>query len=185
MKHHLQTLSILLHQENMESAKDYIDKVSRYINKNSLIFTSTNQMLEIIINEKYLEAKKLGISIEMKCKDVTLNYINDIDIIAIFANVLDNAIEAASISDNEKKVAVSLIERNDYIIFEVINTYGNKLQIKNNNLQSTKKDHLGLGLISVRKAVKRYDGLVKQDYDNDIFKMTIFFPVKNGISNNI
>lgn len=185
MKHHLQTLSILLHQGNIENAKNYIDQVSGYINKNSLIFTSTNQMLEIVFNEKYLEAKKLGISIEMKCKAVALDYINDIDIIAIFANVLDNAIEAASISENEKKVAVSLVERNYYIIFEVVNTYGNKLQKKKNNLQSTKKGHLGFGLISVNKAVKRYGGLVKQDYDNDFFKMTIFFPVKNDILSNI
>lgn len=178
MKHHLQTLSILLHQGNIENAKDYIDKVSGSINKSSLIFTSTNQMLEIVMNEKFLEAKKLGISMEMKCRDVALDYINDIDIIAIFGNVLDNAIEAASISDNEKKISVSLAERNFYVIFEVINTFGNKLQKKNNHLQSTKKGHLGFGLISVNKTVKRYGGLVKQDYENDIFKMTIFFPAK-------
>lgn len=185
MKHHLQTLSILLYQGNHEKAKEYIGQVSGDINKSSLIFTSTNQMLEIVLNEKYSEARKLGIDIEMNCADVALDHINDIDIIIIFANILDNAIEAASLSYHEKKIAVSLAERNYYIIFETINTYGNQLLVQNGNLRSTKKGHSGLGIVSVNKTVKRYGGILKRDYDDTIFKMTVFLPVEKVVLNNI
>lgn len=50
-------------------------------------YYSANRMLNIILNEKLDQAKKMGIAVQASVGDVDLSDIRDIDLTAVFANL--------------------------------------------------------------------------------------------------
>ncbi len=183
-KHHLQTLAILLYQNQVDKAKVYIQSFSDYMNENTFAFRSTSQILEIIINEKYLEAKAKGIRMELDCEDFSMNRVDDVDMITIFANVLDNAIEAVEVLETERYIEVKLARKEHYIVFEVVNPYDGRVEEENHRFRTTKPGHDGLGIRSVRKTVTKYSGMVQMDYEGGIFTTTVLLPVRNCMMDN-
>ncbi len=175
MKHHLQTISILLYQGKREEVQEYIDQFASNMNENAMVYHCSNAILEIVINEKYLEATNQGIGMELRCEDAGLEYIDDVDVIAIFANVLDNAIEAASMLEGERKICVTLLERQDGVLFQVMNQYRGKVLNVGGKLRTTKRGHEGWGIASIRKTVERYGGTMQISYDDMIFTITVRF----------
>ena len=180
INNHLQTLYILSVQDNKgvkEYLKTYISTMSEY----SLYFKSDNQMLEIVINEKYIEARDKNINFEVECENTNLMFLEDIDIVTIFCNLLDNAIEANDNILKDKFIKVIITERDNYNVIQIINSFSNSVTVKKNRIITTKKGHLGLGLTSVKKSVEKYSGLLTFETEDDKFTIALLFPFNQNI----
>ena len=57
-------------------------------------FQCSNKILSVIMSQKISEAENLSIKVETKIEDILFEFVNDLDLTAIFANLWDNAIEA-------------------------------------------------------------------------------------------
>ena len=57
-------------------------------------YYSSNRMLNIICNDKLSLARHPAVAISVEIGDVDFSDLRDIDITTIFANLLDNALEA-------------------------------------------------------------------------------------------
>ena len=74
------------------------------------------------------------------------------DITTIFANLLDNAIEAIGSEGQEPRfLKISVKEAKDFLIIHVAKSMG--------NVQKQEKKHEGLGLGNVKEAVEKYEGI--------------------------
>lgn len=183
IKNHLQTISILNEQKKYNIIEDYLKKYLESIQEYSLYFHSSHSMFEIVINEKYSEAKKLNINFEIEYEDIDFRFIEDMDIVSIFANVLDNAIEANEDISKNRYVYIKVTNNSNYCVFQIENPYYELLYNSNYILKSTKRNHDGLGITSIRKAVEKYNGMVTYKTQNDTFKLTIMIPlnIENGV----
>ena len=74
--------------------------------------------------------------------DVKLTGIKDLDITTIFANLLDNAIEAAREIKNDAYIDLKMDYFNEFIVVSIRNSMGES--------ESTKEGHMGIGLENVR-----------------------------------
>lgn len=175
INNHLQTLYILSEQDNKgvkEYLKTYLSTMSEY----SLYFKSDNQMLEIVINEKYIEAKNKNINFVVECKNSNLMFLEDTDIVTIFCNLLDNAIEATEKITKDKLIKITITEKSNYAVIQIVNSFLNSVTIKKDKLVTTKKGHLGLGLTSVKKSVEKYSGVLTYEIEENNFTISILFP---------
>lgn len=99
------------------------------------------------------------------------------DIALILANALDNAIEATEkISDNAQKVInLSILNRGNHLKIEVTNPISKPIDIRNNNIYSTKqnKDEHGFGLRNIQSLARKNNGEMFVSCTDTKFKLVV------------
>lgn len=88
------------------------------------------------------------------------------DITALFDNLLENAFEAAVLSE-EKQIDFSVYIRNrNFQIIRLVNSCSYKPEIIEGKLRSKKKAPLhGIGTKSIKRVVRKYDGEVDMNFN--------------------
>lgn len=110
--------------------------------------------------------------------------IETFDIITIFSNALDNAIEACSELAEHACIECSSMLRGDYVYFRISNPYKKIKTDKGNNLITTKSDFEshGYGLKNINDTINKkiYDGSLKITHENNIFTLEIRMKYQNS-----
>ena len=117
VKNHIQALGKLYEEGQTEEAEKYKEEVFHLLNQNNHTWYTENRMLNIILNEKLRDAR-LELDIEENC----LDRIREIDITTIFANLLDNAIEAIGKEEGEKYLKVLAKREKEFLMIQVENS---------------------------------------------------------------
>ena len=165
IRNHLHALE---QSAKMEDSR-YFEDVHGMLNSLGLKFYSENKMLNIILNDKL---KKLSPEqVECNLGGVSLDFVSDMDITTIFANLLDNEVEARDGNpDFWAKIRGEQIQD-----FTVIKIWNPALRTYEPG-QSGKTGHEGIGLSNVRQAMRRYHGELKIECKDNIFSVTLVFP---------
>lgn len=165
IRNHLHALE---QSAKMEDSR-YFEDVHGMLNSLGLKFYSENKMLNIILNDKL---KKFSPEqVECSLGGVSLDFVSDMDMTTIFANLLDNAVEAR---DGNPGFWVKI--RGEQIQdFTVIKIWNPALRTYEPG-QSGKTGHEGIGLSNVRQAMGRYHGELKIECKDNIFSVTLVFP---------
>lgn len=112
---------------------------------------------------------------------MNFDFMKDIDIISIFSNLLNNAIEGSETSE-KKLIYVNIYKMNNNFVIIKIENSCDKQPIEENGFYKTTKisqgEH-GIGLKSVVNALKQYNGDLRMEYDSGekIFSSMIMMSV--------
>ncbi|MFU0824763.1 sensor histidine kinase [Clostridium sp.] len=180
IENHLICIRECVEREDLESAKRYIDDLLKgedYFKTDTSI-DSGNIVIDALLNYKNSIMKQSGIKMFTHIEIPYDLKFNDADICVILGNCLDNSIEAVCKIDDEsmRVINVEIIYRKGILLIKISNPYTGALRKdKQGNYVTTKTDaeNHGIGLNSVKKAVKKYDGLVSILTDNNIFTVQI------------
>lgn len=162
---------------------DYLEKSKNTIKQFENILDTGSEILDILLWEKYNESNRLGIELESVVEKIDLNFIEDMDICSIVGNVLDNAIEASSEVDRNllPEICLRIGKINNFVIIKVENDcIGNSRKKGKDNIFKTTKNESnmhGIGLHSVKRAVKKYDGNCEFECIGDKFIVEILIPI--------
>ena len=178
-KNHLLTVRGML--ESDEKAKLYVDELLQASYEKAQYSHCGNSVVDSIINCKFTQAKKLGIDFTHRVMLSSEIYISSIDICAVLANQLDNALEAcAKLPENdEKKIRVEIWQKEAFVFFKVTNTCRENPFNSKRQLVSTKNDPTGLhgyGVKNITKTAESYGGTVKSDYIDGMFVSVAMLP---------
>lgn len=176
IRNHLQSIERLY--ENMEEdlAKKYTNDIHLMLNELNQKYYTSNKILNIILNDKYQIIKNSNIDFDCKIGEINLDFMREIDITTIFANLLDNSIEAVKKVEGNGYIKFHINKFNDFIVINIINSMKEKPIIKNKKIKSTKDNHDGLGLENIRKTLEKYEGSLVIDFNNHEFKVNIVIP---------
>lgn len=172
MKNHLQAVEQLYEGENQEAGDQYVKKLYHMINILGEKYYSSNRMLNIILNEKLSQAQNLGIRVTAEVGDADFDDLENMDITVIFANLLDNAIEAAG-NTEEPWLELKIDAVNDFRVIRLRNSRSDSPAC-----QSEKQGHMGLGLVNVKHALDRYHGSMETCATEKEFSISIMMPGK-------
>lgn len=179
-KNHLNAIYGVLQVGDYDQIKDlvkgYIQNVS---NEDHLIELSkiNNQLIRALIYSKISYATSIGINfkyyIKSSLKDIN---VSDSELVIIISNLLNNAIEASSESD-DKYVELTLSKKNNKYDIMVKNSVNNGYFINVSEMfnygYSSKGDERGVGLYNVKNIVQNNGGEILIDIDEDIFTIEI------------
>lgn len=135
---------------------------------------SGNEVLNAILTERALKADAQGIDMSIFVENfLKVDFISDVDMILMFGNLLDNALEAAGkCQAGRRTIDVKLFMGNQYILVLYIeNTFEDAAPRDGERLITTKKDHLlhGLGIGIVRKLAEKHGGNLILEEKGDLF----------------
>lgn len=177
INNHLMTVSEL-YTVDKEEAKEYIKNIKQVITPMQSYFDTGSSIADIIFNEKYQYARDLNVDMEVRIEKGCLNHIKNIQLCAILSNALDNAIEACKQQNSNRVIQVKALVNSQGTILTFENPY-TKLNIsKNSYFHTTKEDklHHGIGLLSIKEAVKYCMGEMHIELENDKFLLIVLIP---------
>ncbi len=177
IKNHLLQIRYL---EDVGEIHKYLDEVIKNVEKISYVRISSNKMLNLIISKYSAICEKKRISFSVNVDMANLSYVDDVDLSALFNNLLDNAVEAAEASEGGF-IELNIFSKNSRFDGVIIrNTSVNAPKHIDTELISSKKDKIfhGLGVNIVKQTLKKYEAVYQWNYDkkNKQFEACIVFP---------
>lgn len=177
MKNHMQSMLYLVKDEKFDELRQYIEAISRSVEQIDAELHCGNSLADAICNEKNQLAAMKGISVEIEGRMPEETKIEPVDICTIFANALDNAIEAQDSEKLQRKwIKLEISCQGEILFLHFTNSVDST---KSHCMKTTKKDKInhGFGLQNIRLAVERYNGEMNAEvYEKDaesIFSLEI------------
>ncbi|WP_438573789.1 GHKL domain-containing protein [Clostridium sp.] len=179
INNHITNINAL--QNNNEEVNKYINSINEEINRFENINDSGNILLNTILYEKNEQCKKYNINFTYDINFSKCDFMEMIDVTSIFSNLLDNGIEACNkIDDKEKRyinIRGTIVKK--YFVVKCENSKINNINIKNNKLLTDKKDKYlhGIGIQSIKSSIKKYNGDLEINIEDDKFIAMIYIPI--------
>ena len=168
IKNHLQVI------EKANRYQTYRKDIEKHLDQCKQAFYSSNTILEILINNKIQEALKYHIHFQIHYDGCLFSTLSEYDLVSIFSNLLDNAIQATKKCPN-KSITMNIGKNHNYTMIQISNPYQTINMQQNSTLKSTKPNHQGVGLSNVQTIVDQNEGHMQIHTENQIFKVTILF----------
>lgn len=154
-----------------------LDSVEEDLEEYGQYYESGNAILNVILKEKIKAAKDKDIDLQVDVDFTEGGFMEDRDIVTIFGNALDNAMEASQkLSAEERMITVKARKARNmlFIVFE-----NNMAEDWNPDLHTTKKDEFlhGFGIVNMKESVERYDGSCVIDTEKKRFLVRILIPI--------
>lgn len=177
LKHHLLALDTL-QSKNTEEMKEYMDYINEQISRSKYYHSTGNSVVDVILQEKLEKAEQKGIEVDARVEDNTLQRYPTVCLCPIFANALDNAIEASGKLQGKGLIRLKLVAQKAGISLLIENTFSGKRLKKQGRFITTKEDKInhGIGLHSIQKAVLQCNGSLVIEADESLFSLFILLP---------
>ncbi len=166
IKEHIETLSSLIEEDN-KAAQRYIQSISGEIARTQFIEYSDNKILNILLSKKKKECQEKGINFFIDPIQARLQFLNDMDTVTIFSNLINNAAESC-IRSKDKKIYLNIHTANEnFVIIKIENTSDIRPVVINGRLKTHKDNSKlhGIGMNSITRALEAYDGALAWEYN--------------------
>lgn len=178
LKHQIQ---LIRNEHNIEKKNQYLNALEQDIKAFELQYHTGNDILDTVLSSKAQTILKNNINFTCVAEGKALDFMSLLDLVSLFGNALDNAIESVvQIKDKDKRVIKLTIHKKDtFLLIRFENYYETSLRQTEHGFLTTKKDTLthGYGLKSIKAVVDKYDGELSIDTINNWFKLFILFPL--------
>ena len=144
---------------NRDSSNNLKNQLYTVLDKGKIKYHTSSEILDVILMDKENVASKAGIEFIFKMEILDISFISEIDIITIFGNLYDNAIEANEEIKKDKYIKTALYKMGEMLIIRIENSCTNQLEYNDKKIKSTKKNHFGIGLYNVKETVEKYKGI--------------------------
>lgn len=178
MKQHFIVLIELLAKEDNQKAIEYLGKLINIEPLSKLGISRTdNIVVDSLVNAKYAVAIKEQIKFEIDIHIPMQLPFRSADLCILLGNILDNAIEASMMLDQERRYIKFFMKyEGNTLIITAINAYnGELLKNRSGKIITNKGDssNHGIGLESVKKVTRKYHGSVVIEPDTQKFIIKI------------
>ncbi len=180
LKHQIRAMHAMFGEEKA----DYLDELEQSVRIYDAIAKTGNEVLDTVLTEKSLVCEASQIQCHCVADGQLLDFMDPVDLYAIFANALDNAIEhVRCIQDKERRIIDVLVyAENKLLAIQVSNPVQSAPRFGADGLPVSTKSgdgpH-GYGLKSVRHAVQKYGGFLTVKVEDGCFHLRILLPVKS------
>lgn len=177
----------LKHQINILKTQSYTGKSTRYLEKMEREIRvyetqnkTGNQILDAVLTNKAMICQNKEIELKFIVDGEALSFMDDMDVSALFGNMLDNAIESAEKQQEKQKRLIWLYvtREKQFVRIRTENYCDEKIHFKNGMPVTTKKDRQlhGYGMKSIKSTVEKYHGSVVAAQENNWFELKILLP---------
>ena len=160
---HMMCVISMLEEESFSDAENYIRSLTNKFNETVPLYKTGNYIANSILSDKTQECKYKGIIFKFTGVIPEKN-LNPLELCTILSNSMDNAIEACvKVSGVPTQIRMTSDFKNNYWYMKIANTSDSDIEIKNNNVLTTKNDssNHGFGLQNIKDVVNKHKGEFK------------------------
>jgi hypothetical protein len=173
-------INLLKTQAYVGKSTSYLEKMEREIRVYETQNKTGNQILDAVLTNKAMICQNKEIELKFIVDGGALSFMEDMDVSALFGNMLDNAIESAEKQQEKQKRLIWLYvtKEKQFVRIRTENYCDEKVRFKNGMPVTTKKDRRlhGYGMKSIKSTVEKYHGSVVAAQENNWFELKILLP---------
>lgn len=169
MKRHLQVISSMGETEKV-MREEYANKLLEEIEDIQRQFQCSDRIVCSILWDKIQICNHDNIELDINMQDIRFDFMDKTDVTVLFANLLDNAIDASKKCKHGRRIFLRIHKFKDYVVIKMINTMAQTPEISDNKLISTKREHTGLGISILTDLVNKYCGNMNYSYTDKEFE---------------
>lgn len=166
IKNHLSVLDGLLDKGQIEESRSYLDKLKAASASLSFPCQTGNPVVDILLGEKMGIAQAGGIHVEASVILPRACGIDDFDLCIVFANALDNAINACQSFEGERSICISGQRQGDFYMLEFRNSCPAGASAK-----------IGTGLSNIKAVAEKYQGAMLLEKDGSSFCLNVLLNI--------
>ena len=175
MKNHLIVLKNNLNSDSSAHIDTIISQIDAY---RSSIQTG-NECMDSLLSAKMPIIQSSGIRLTVSMDLSPVSYLTEFDVISVFGNALDNAIEASlSVPTESRYITIRTSFYAGKFFISFVNGCSERTDVSTNTTKNEKNLH-GIGLKSIKRTVTQYNGEVSAQYSMPgEFTLSIMLPVR-------
>lgn len=183
IRSHILAMEQLYQERDQDKAAEYAGEITGMLNSLSQMYYTSEKILNMILNDKVRQMKRYGILPDIRIGDIDLSFMQEVDITALFANLLDNAIAAAGMdagNGREARIRLRVEPSRQFLSIWMENTCREKPKRDGSYFKSSKAHHEGLGLKNISRVAERYGGDVQYEWEDGMFQTRILLVRERG-----
>ena len=172
---HFTTLNGLL-KSDVNKAEQYIASVMQnQLDTIKNLVKTDNETFDALVNAKIAVCDNLGISVQVRVMNNSLDKLKQDEIAVIFGNLFDNAI-AASKDSKKKYIELDVQKQEQYLSILMVNSIDESVLNGNKDLTTTKsdKEYHGYGVKNIKNIVEARHGMIDYFEENGYFCCDIY-----------
>ncbi|MBR5535216.1 MAG: sensor histidine kinase [Clostridia bacterium] len=167
LRHHMVLLNDYIKSGDTEKALEHIGSISEYIDSTIPKQYCLNRVVNVTLSHFANVCDLKGIDFICELSLSRQLNVSDIDLVVIFSNALENAVNALEICDT-KRIEVKGFESDGKFFFEVKNPFCGEIEFENDLPVSRRENH-GYGTKSIAAIVEKHGGMYSFTVEDDIF----------------
>lgn len=180
---HFEILRVLMSQDPNE-ARQYLERLMDTQLARPVTAFSAHPVINALLTGKAGSAEACGVRINFDLSLPDTLPIEDVDLVSLFSNLLDNAIEACQGMDSPDRRSVDLTAKlaNSHLLISVKNEFKHSISFACGLPMTTKGAGHGLGTKTVRSIAEKYQGAAEFQFKNGVFTASVAIPVRSSVS---
>lgn len=170
IRNHLIVINSMIKEGRYDNASEYVDSLEKGIRSTATKFRTGSFIVDALLEDKLRSARENGTVIEFNGL-IPKNRIEDVDMVILFSNMIDNAIEACEKIQGRKIIYInSAYSKCDWVL-TVKNPVADPVKIDDGYIKTTKMDDElhGIGIEDMANVVRKYDGMLRLFEEKNIF----------------
>lgn len=171
MRHKLRMINEHINSNNLDEAKHFLKTCQNDLNQTNSTIYCHNLAINATLSYYFDYAKRNNITITSKVDIPNQLNINFSELAVVYANGLENAINACLKEKDSKQPFIDLKSRysNNQIMIEIKNTCSTEVKFNRKNIPITYSQGHGVGIMSILAFVNKYDSIIEFSQKDKIF----------------
>ena len=174
MKHFMELLSE--NEENKEVLTDIVKRYREEQSKEDLPIHSGNAVVDNVLNHRSKQADAQDISFRYKLNITHPIGLEAADLYLLMSNLLDNAILHIG---SGRKIWVDMYDIEKMFMIRVVNSCDPQEHAGNNSRSDLPADDHGIGMITIRSLIEKYNGILEIEQTDDEYTVCILLNIQD------
>ena len=174
-------IALLRRQASSEKAEENLNRLEKDIQKYEAQHNTGNPVLDAVLTSKSLTCQNHGIELKCIVNGALLGFMDDMEVAALFGNMLDNAIESVERIDDPARrlIRLTLTGEKGFLRIRIENTCAERISFVDGLPVTHKRDkrYHGFGVKSMQRTVEKYGGSLVAEQREDWFILKILIPL--------
>ncbi len=168
IRNHIHAMEELYHTEEAADAERYAVDIQKLLNSFQQTYYTSEKLLNIILNDKVQRMRRAGIQIDIRIGEIDLGFMREVDVTALFGNLLDNAVAAAERCNNAY-IRLRVNKIHQFLSIYMENSCDKEPERLGKGFRSHKPEHEGLGIQNIIRTTEQYGGDVQFNWKSGVF----------------
>lgn len=166
-----------LENDRLEELKNFVARLSADYKLSASVIRTGNMLFDVLVNTKYEMALSQNINLVLKLDNLEEIGPEDEDFIFLMSNLIDNAMEhTAALKTVKKEIFLTVTNVRKYNKLEIVirNPIETEIIVEDYRIPTSKKGgNHGLGLLTIRDIIEKYNGESEIYVDDGYFTYII------------